>query len=165
MDEGLIANWNSMIGPDDEVFHLGDVSWYGPETTARILKRLNGKKYLILGNHDRKGSMEGISKHIEQSKELWVWIKDYHEMEIKSERTGKKWHFNCFHFPLNSWHWAGRRQAIMCHGHVHSDKLQGDKTKRRFDVGLDANDCRPVPAEKIIEFAEATKFEAKEGEY
>lgn len=53
MDEFIIAEWNKRAAPDDEVYIDGDFSWYGVEKTNEILSRLNGKKILIRGNHDK----------------------------------------------------------------------------------------------------------------
>ena len=50
MDAALIMNWDSVVGIDDEVYVLGDFGANGDE--ERILSMLNGKKYLIKGNHD-----------------------------------------------------------------------------------------------------------------
>ena len=52
MDEALIANWNSVVGPDDIVFNLGDFAFAPNWRWKEILSRLNGHHYLILGNHD-----------------------------------------------------------------------------------------------------------------
>lgn len=52
MNEALIANWNRVVGKDDFVFHLGDFCFGGSEAWNSILDRLNGKIYLVLGNHD-----------------------------------------------------------------------------------------------------------------
>ncbi len=52
MDEVMIDRWNSVVTPQDHVWHLGDV-FFGPEQrAAEVLGRLKGKKRLILGNHD-----------------------------------------------------------------------------------------------------------------
>jgi len=58
MDEKIITNWNSVVSTDDQVYLLGDVSFYDLEKTKEILDCLNGKIYLILGNHDRYINME-----------------------------------------------------------------------------------------------------------
>jgi len=50
--EWIIDNWNSVVGENDLIIHLGDLAWRGHQ---EILPRLNGKKILILGNHDKKG--------------------------------------------------------------------------------------------------------------
>lgn len=53
MDEQLIKNWNSVVGPDDVVIHCGDFALYhDKEKIAEVVQRLNGRKILILGNHD-----------------------------------------------------------------------------------------------------------------
>lgn len=55
MREQLIINWNSVVGPEDTVFHLGDVMMGNKEQAAEIISRLNGHKILIKGNHDQHG--------------------------------------------------------------------------------------------------------------
>lgn len=50
MDETMVENWNSVVGPNDKVYHLGDVVM--SKKSLPILNRLNGKKTLIAGNHD-----------------------------------------------------------------------------------------------------------------
>jgi len=52
MDKALIENWNHVVGKRDKVYLLGDISFYKDDITAKIVRRLNGIKYLILGNHD-----------------------------------------------------------------------------------------------------------------
>lgn len=50
-DEHLVTLWNSTVKPKDTVWHLGDVL-FGRAAFA-TLKRLNGVKKLVMGNHDR----------------------------------------------------------------------------------------------------------------
>ena len=50
MDEALVERWNSVVGPSDKVYHLGDVAI--PRRGLQVLERLNGNKVLIRGNHD-----------------------------------------------------------------------------------------------------------------
>lgn len=53
MDAQLIKNWNEAVSEEDEVFHLGDFSLSrNAEYVESIVKKLNGTKHLILGNHD-----------------------------------------------------------------------------------------------------------------
>lgn len=54
MDKALIENWNSVVPEDGIVFHLGDFCFGGNTQWKTIRKKLNGKIYLILGNHDFK---------------------------------------------------------------------------------------------------------------
>lgn len=60
--EWLIARHNETVSKDDTVLFIGDLAFNG---VPQVLPRLNGKKYLILGNHDKKGNqvysdMEGV---------------------------------------------------------------------------------------------------------
>ena len=50
MDEAMIENWNSVVKPNDKVYHLGDVVI--ARRHLQTLSRLNGDKILIKGNHD-----------------------------------------------------------------------------------------------------------------
>ncbi len=53
MNEILIQNWNSVVKQGDIVYHLGDVAMgYQPEEFKKLWPRLNGRKRLIVGNHD-----------------------------------------------------------------------------------------------------------------
>jgi calcineurin-like phosphoesterase family protein len=52
MNEAMVKKWNSVVGEDDDVLHMGDVSFGRVTPTIEILERLNGNKYLIRGNHD-----------------------------------------------------------------------------------------------------------------
>ena len=52
MNEALIKNWNGVVKDGDTVWHLGDVMMGDRGKMPYILPRLNGKKYLIPGNHD-----------------------------------------------------------------------------------------------------------------
>lgn len=66
MEDMIIKKHNEVVKPDDSVLFLGDFSWDNPQNW---IHKLNGKKYLILGNHDRKGDtsyigFEGIFRGI-----------------------------------------------------------------------------------------------------
>ena len=50
MDEAMVKAWNERVGPNDKVYHLGDVVIN--RKAMPILDRLNGDKVLIRGNHD-----------------------------------------------------------------------------------------------------------------
>lgn len=52
MDEEMIHRWNSRVKPTGMVFHLGDFSLADVDRTREIFSRLNGRKFLITGNHD-----------------------------------------------------------------------------------------------------------------
>ena len=52
-DRAIIANINNRVSPQDNLYLLGDVSWYKPDKTAELIKEIKCKnRYLIVGNHD-----------------------------------------------------------------------------------------------------------------
>ena len=60
MNAAIEKNWNELISDDDDVYILGDLIFKGENNSLddamAIVRRLKGKKHLILGNHD--GSMK-----------------------------------------------------------------------------------------------------------
>lgn len=52
-DEYIINRYNSVVGKDDLVYFLGDVCFKPADKAIKLLKRLNGRKVLITGNHDQ----------------------------------------------------------------------------------------------------------------
>lgn len=53
MNEQLIKNWNSVVGKNDIVYVVGDFALCGKQKIIEIGQRLNGRKRLVLGNHDQ----------------------------------------------------------------------------------------------------------------
>lgn len=51
-EEVMIKNWNSVVNSQDSVLHLGDLHLTNFPKAYDFCNRLNGKKYLIRGNHD-----------------------------------------------------------------------------------------------------------------
>lgn len=145
MNEKLIHNWNRTVGPDDEVYILGDVTMKGPEQAFAILSRLSGRKYLIRGNHDYFVDNPAWDNY------LWMfqWVKDYHELIWNNQK------FVLFHYPISEWA-SFRKGAVHLHGHQHNSAVYNYQQKqagiRRYDVGVDANDFSPVSVEQIMKF-------------
>ena len=54
MNEALVENWNSVVKPEDEVYHLGDFALNDIDAAIPYINRLNGTIRWILGNHDSK---------------------------------------------------------------------------------------------------------------
>lgn len=53
MNEELVRRWNSVVGKDDIVYHLGDFMMGSKEDIRIMVARLNGRIKLVMGNHDR----------------------------------------------------------------------------------------------------------------
>ena len=99
MDEHMINQWNSVVKPGDKVIHLGDVVIN--KKFLPLLHRLNGKKKLIMGNHD-----------------LWDQsvLAEYF-YDVKAYRVFDKHVFS--HIPVHP-ESIGRFVANV-HGHTHSN--------------------------------------------
>ncbi|MDA7501948.1 metallophosphoesterase family protein [Chitinophagales bacterium] len=139
MDTALIQKWNEKVGPDDEVYHLGDVGLCSAGKLREILDQLNGKIYLIKGNHEK--SAEVCSSRFE-------WIKDYHELVVKDPEFKKgQQMIVLFHYALREWnasHWG----TYHLYGHSHGS-LKDDPSSHSFDIGVDCHDFSPLSYEEV----------------
>lgn len=57
MDDALVTNWNALVKPEDHVYNLGDLTMrrggrVQQEWICGLNRKLNGHKYLFIGNHD-----------------------------------------------------------------------------------------------------------------
>ena len=130
MDAVMVANWNALVQPDDNVWHIGDFCYKSSRAPADHLQRLNGHKHLIWGNHDSDQS---------RSAPGWASSQAYAEITVDDQRMV------LFHYALRTWRWIGRG-AIHVFGHSHG-RLLGDR--QSCDVGVDAWDFRPVSLSEI----------------
>jgi calcineurin-like phosphoesterase family protein len=130
MDETMILHWNAVVTPDDDIWHLGDFCYRSAQAPASYLRRLNGRKHLVHGNHD-----------FEQTKEApgWASSQVYAEITVDSIRIV------AFHYALRTWAKVGKG-ALHFYGHSHG-RLPGDR--QSLDVGVDCWDFRPVSLTEI----------------
>lgn len=134
MDETMITRWNEVVGVDDEVYHLGDVGLYSSGKLRQILQRLNGKIYLIRGNHE---------KAAEACHTRFEWIKDYYELVVPDpdHERGQQL-VVLLHYAMRTWnthHWG----SYHLYGHSHGT-LPDDPHARSFDVGVDCHNFYPL---------------------
>lgn len=134
MNETLIENWNDCVGDDDSIWHLGDFAFCGGDRLRSILGALNGKKGLILGNHDK--SMPAWAKEC-----FHLGVHHYRELRIEDSTL------ILFHYPMHTFEkmYYG---AFHLFGHVHGTVQFAD---RRMDVGVDANNFRPISYQEVKE--------------
>lgn len=142
MNDDLIEKWNHKIPKDATVFHLGDVSMTAsPKMLDDLLHRLNGTKYLVIGNHEKNAlQKEYLRKH-------WVGIYDIAEITIENQRI-----FMC-HYPMIVWN-GSHRGAWQLFGHVHgglSNKGVIQHGPAQMDVGVDTNCCIPYSYQEVKE--------------
>ena len=107
-DNQLIQNWNETVGIDDDVYILGDISWYNSTKTIEIFKQLNGRLHLIKGNHDTTALKNP------ELRAIFVEITDYKELFIDKNISIVLCHYPipCFKNHFYGWYHL--------YGHVHS---------------------------------------------
>ncbi len=139
MNEEMIKRWNEKIKPKDEVYHLGDFGLTYKENLATILDQLNGKKYLIVGNH------EGAAL---QNRGKFKWIKEYHELKVKDPdcQNGVQ-RIILFHYAMRTWRGIGRGNWHL-YGHSHGNLPDLDN-QLCFDIGVDSHDFYPLSYEEV----------------
>lgn len=139
MTETLIMNFNSCVRKDDTVYILGDLSHrITLEEANRLIARLNGKKILCKGNHDKK-----------YDPALFEEIHDFLELHVDGMNI------SLMHYPMMEWP-KSRHGSVHLHGHIHStgeyNLQQREDGILRYDVGVDANHYFPVSLKQVKEF-------------
>ncbi len=154
MDEALIKAWNAKVKKRaDTIYIVGDLLWEKVEPT-KYLSRLNGKKVLICGNHDKKL----LKKHNLES--FFEKITDY--LEIRSQNVD----ITLCHFPMLEWNKSrkigSKKLGFHIHGHIHNKYLPNYKplfiAPHALNAGADLNDFAPATLEELIKNNEKHKL-------
>lgn len=118
MNEYMKYKWNRKVRSNDEVVIIGDLSWGTAEQTNELLEQLQGRLFLITGNHDK------FVKRPEFKSSRFIWIKPYEEL-LDNRRKVVLCHYPimCYNgqYRLDE---AGNPRAYMLHGHVHDTQDQ-----------------------------------------
>lgn len=102
MHETIIKNWNNRVTNNDKVFILGDLTFGKKEPSKAIVERLNGKLYLIKGNHDNKSNQWYRDIGIDEISEFPTLIHDYYLLSHEPMLYLKDPMINCFGHVHNS---------------------------------------------------------------
>jgi calcineurin-like phosphoesterase family protein len=135
MDEEMVRRWNDTVRPNDKVYHLGDVVIN--RKALGIMRRLNGDKVLIKGNHDIF-RLEEYTEHFRD-------VRGYHVLNgmILS------------HIPLHESSLG--RFGVNIHGHLHDRRVMksngygGEIIDPRYHcVCVEHTDFTPILFEDVI---------------
>lgn len=139
MDEKMIEAHNAVVKPDDEVWFLGDFSFWPGPTIAGISHRLNGEKHFVWGNHDK-------ALHIYKDMANFRSYQDYKELNWNGQKIV------LFHFGQRVWN-QSHRGSWHLFGHSHGTLPPRGKS---VDVGVDAkfihDEYRPTHIDEIADF-------------
>ena len=131
MDRVLIEKWNRVVSGDDSVFLLGDFSAYPSEKSGEICRSLNGRKFLVMGNHDtlderqyRELGFEGVSRYpvIYES----FWILSHEPLYVNKNMP----YANIF-------------------GHVHANPIYKTASEQSFCVSIERTGYAPIEFEEV----------------
>ena len=125
-DQVMIDRWNSIVAPEDKVYHLGDVAF--PRKSLSILDKLNGKKVLIKGNHDMF--------------DLKDYAKHFKDIRGAFEYKG----FILTHVPVHPTQ-IGRFKGNI-HGHLHSNVIDDPSY---FNVSVERINATPILFEEVAD--------------
>lgn len=151
-DEELIRRWNEKVPEDALVFHLGDVGFGDSRRINEILKQLNGKIILVIGNHDWRHIVKDCA-----------WRFDDMTQQVNM-KIGKK-HIILNHYPMLcfSGAWKGLDASWQLFGHVHTSPYTDEGLDQarlkmlfttQYDVGVDNNGFAPVSYEDVSKIIE-----------
>ena len=149
MEREIVERHNAVVGPDDKVYDLGDFAYRcSSEHAAECLRRLNGRRTMLWGNHDkplrqafRKGMLDDL---VESGTVEFVGHPDPQYQTglcivIENQRI------ILAHYAQRTWQGAFRGTWHLF-GHSHGNMRPFRKS---LDVGLDAWAFRPVTFEEI----------------
>ena len=138
MNRTLIDNINARVKKHDTLYILGDIAHRcHVDDVNKMIAKINGKKILIKGNHDKK-----------YDPSLFEGIYDFLEVNFNGHSI------SLMHYPMVEWP-KSRHGSIHLHGHQHNkpeyNAEQKAMGKLRYDVGVDANHYCPVSLQEILE--------------
>jgi len=151
MDACLVAAWNKRVRANDTVYIVGDFIFRNARPPEEYLEKLNGKKHLLIGNHDKDWLKKCDTQKYFESVGHYAEISDgQHRMTL------------C-HYPMMSWHKMGSG-AYMVHGHIHNGRggayfplLQS--MPNLLNAGVDINGFQPVNFDELVRNNERFKAE------
>jgi calcineurin-like phosphoesterase family protein len=123
----LIKRWNSVVTPNDKVYVLGDFCFAGYSNLS-IAEKLNGKKILILGNHD----------HYDMLEYRKYFYKIYGSLPYKN---GLLMHMPPHECQLRRYKW-------IIHGHMHTHNIDDS---RYVNVSAEQINLTPISFQDLVD--------------
>src|SRR5699024_3751804 len=170
MDQTIIDNWNFVVGPEDIVYHLGDVAQMasnvaGYQQVLDVLALLNGQIVFIKGNHDPRALFKYLAKkqlHTPKGKEKFL----FHDVGLILKFD----HYQFFltHYPLML---GISVNSINLHGHIHHYAVN---SATNINVGVDTPEVdylagkkrpfgQPFSQKEVVEMVQQKDIDFKKG--
>jgi calcineurin-like phosphoesterase family protein len=143
-DAVMLENWNSVVGVGDKVYVLGDVAV--TSESLSILKKCNGKKVLIQGNHDNLSVAEYMKyfKDIRSSHKLDGEILSHIPIHLDSlwrEKKNKNW--------LNIHAHLHQKYVTLAPNHIQIINGMRSEDPRYFSVCVERIGYKPISIDEI----------------
>lgn len=131
MNEQLIQNYNSVVQKHEVCYWLGDIMYGATKDKVRnVLNRMNGRKYLIMGNHDRNHSE--------------TWWKDCGFVKVFSMPIYDAENYILLsHEPLQEF--GNIPPIVNYHGHIHIQNYDFTPNNQCINVCVEKTGYKPVP--------------------
>lgn len=137
MDEALIDNWNARVTSEDTVYILGDLMFCEKCHPSVYLERLNGKKHLIIGNHDNSWMKKAELDRFFESRSYMTVIR-HEENRI-----------TLCHYPMMAFD-----GDFLIYGHIHNNKRNAywpllKTMENALNAGVEVNGHRPITFDEL----------------
>ena len=151
MNAELARRWNDVVGPDDVVLHLGDLALGPIEESVGLTAHLNGRRFLVPGNHDRVSPATQSRRAIERFTPVYE-AAGWSILPEVIEGTRHGYRILASHYPYSGDSHGTDRHTThrprsdggvpLLHGHTHA--RDHGPHGHEFHVGVDAHDFTPI---------------------
>lgn len=157
MGRAIIKNVNDVVGPDDRLFHLGDVTGGRSDCYQKWISQLVCRNlFLFPGNHDK--NLRALSKYFKLL-EIPYGYYDYRDPKDKGYLVIL--HHHCLRVWPHAHHGAGHLYGHS-HGKLSPMATADGKGALAFDVGVDSWDYKPLSLTQVkAEFKRLSSIQVK----
>ena len=142
MEYTMTELWNARVRTEDDVYILGDMVFKRDKSPYELIRRLNGRKHLVIGNHD-------VNNIMKNRKTMELFVSAEQMMTIKD---GDKRIVLC-HYPILEWDGC-YGETIHIYGHIHNRKERAWKImsslENCYNAGCMINNYMPVTLNELI---------------
>lgn len=132
MNDYFVQKWNEYVSQYDDVYFIGDFAFGKPEDATDYLYALNGRIFLITGNHEK-----AVLKS-RKNRNRFALIRDKFELNVRDEAFGNKpFIIYLHHYACRVWN-KSHHGAWHLYGHSH-DSLEHEVWGKSMDVGIDSS--------------------------
>lgn len=135
MNKVILDRLNERVGPDDDLYFLGDMALTCNATDLRhwLNQVLCRNIYVIWGNHDKVAM---------QLRHEFIWSRDIAQVRVIEGQQ-----MTLCHFAMRVWN-KSHHGNWQLHGHSHGS-LTDDPQSLSMDVGVDTNDFYPYSFDDV----------------